>query len=143
MSREFTLGDILREARVYLWMASFAFLLGLLLLLAELRSPDRVIWTGHCTPASLDGGVAHYTVAGQRFTTDYPPVLDRSQRSVTVCYDPSDPGNGYIIRPAAYFVEGGVIGGPFGVAIVLVAVGMLRGASRLRHVRDIPPLTRS
>jgi hypothetical protein len=142
MSAEFTLGDVLGEARAYLWIAGVAFLFGVIFLLAELRSPDLVIWTGRCVPAFFDGGVAHYTVGGQQFTADNPPLLDRSPRTVSVCYYASSPVSGYIVRPAAYWVEGGLIGGPFALALGLVAVGMLRGASRLRSAPGLPPLPR-
>jgi len=142
MSDEFTLGDVLGEARTYLWLAGLAFLFGVIFLLAELRSPDLVIWTGRCVPAFFDGGVAHYTVGGQQFTADNPPLLDRSPRTVTVCYYASEPVNGYIARPAAYWVEGGLIGGPVALALVLAAVGILRGARRLRSAPGLPPLPR-
>jgi hypothetical protein len=140
MTAEFTLRDVLHEARAHLWIAGLAFLLGLILLLAELRSPDLVIWTGRCVPAFFDGGVAHYTVASQQFTADNPPLLDRSPRTVTVCYYASEPVNGYIVHPAAYWVDGGLIVGPFALSLVLVAVGMLRGAQRLRTAPGLPPL---
>ena|ERR1700731_223901 len=140
MTAEFTLGDVLHEARVYLWIAGLAFLFGLIFLLTELLSPDLVIWTGRCVPAFFDGGVAHYTVAGQPFTADNPPLPDRSPRTVTVCYSASEPGNGYIVHPGAYWVGGSLIGGPFALALVLVAVGMLRSARRLRSAPELPPL---
>src|ERR1700687_832996 len=142
MSAEFTLGDVLGEARTYLWLAGLAFLFGVLFLLAELRSPDLVIWTGRCVPAFFDGGVAHYTVGGQQFTADNPPLLDRSPRTVSVCYYASSPVSGYIVRPAAYWVEGGLIGGTFGLALGLVAAGRRGGASRLRSAPGLPPLPR-
>ena len=140
MAAELTFGDVLREARAYLLVAGLAFVLGLMFLWAELLSPDRVIWTGRCVPAFFDGGVAHYTVAGQPFTTDNPSLVDRSPRTVTVCYYASEPVNGYIVHPAAYWVEGGLIGGPWALALVLVAVGMLTGARRLRSAPGLPPL---
>jgi len=140
MSAEFTLGDVMLEARTYLWIAGLAFLFALIFLVAELLSPNLVTWTGRCVPAFFDGGVAHYTVAGQQFTADNPPLLDRSPRTVTVCYYPSDPATGYIVHPGAYWVEGGLIGGPVALALVLVAVGMLSGARRLRTVPELPPL---
>jgi hypothetical protein len=140
MTAEFTLGDVLHEARAYLWIAGLAFLFGLAFLLAELLSPDLVTWTGRCVPASFDGGVAHYTVAGQQFTADNPPLVDRSPRTVTVCYYASEPASGYIVHPGAYWVGGALIGGPFALAFVLVAVGMLRGVRRLRTASELPPL---
>jgi len=140
MSAEFTLGDVLHEAGAYLWIAGLAFLFGLMFLLAELLSPDRVIWTGRCVPAFFDGGVAHYAVAGQRFTADNPPLLDRSPRMVTVCYYASESATGYIVHPAAYWVEGGLIGGPFALALGLAAAGLLTGARRLRSAPGLPPL---
>jgi hypothetical protein len=133
MTAEFTLGDVMHEAGVYLWIAGLAFFFGLIFLAAELLSADRVIWTGRCVPAFFDGGVAHYTVAGQQFTADNPPLLDRSPRRVTVCYFPSEPVTGYIVHPAAYWVEGGLIGGPLALALGLLAAGLLRGAQRLRR----------
>jgi len=140
MTSEFTVRDVLHEARPYIWIAGLAFLFGLAFLIAELLSPDLVIWTGRCASAFFDGGVAHYTVAGQQFTADNPPLLDRSPRTITVCYYASAPGNGYIVHPGAYWIVGGLIGGPFALAIVLVAVGMLRGARRLRNAPELPPL---
>jgi hypothetical protein len=140
MTTELTLGDVLHEARLYLWIAGLAFLFGLFFLLAELLSPGLVIWAGRCVPASFDGGVAHYTVAGQQFTADNPPLLDRSPRTVTVCYYASAPGTGYIVHPGEYWVAGGLVGGPFALALVLVVVGMLRGARRLRNAPELPPL---
>ena len=140
MTAELTLGDVLHEARAYLWIAGLAFLFGLAFLIAELLSPDHVIWTGRCVPAFFDGGVAHYIADGQQFTADNPPLADRRPRTVTVCYYPSAPVNGYIVHPAAYWVDGGLIGGPFALALLLVAVGMLRGAHRLRSAPELPPL---
>jgi hypothetical protein len=140
MTTEVTLGEIVHEARGYFWFAAFAVLLGLILIFLELRSTDVVIWTGHCVPASFDGGIAHYQVDGQAFTADNPPVLDPTVRNVTVCYASSEPANGYIVRRAAYWVEGGMMGGPIALAAVLVLVGLLRSASNLRRHSTLPPL---
>jgi len=140
MTAEFTLGDVLHEARPDVWIAGFAFLFGLIFLLAEVLSPDLVTWTGRCVPAFFDGGVAHYTVAGQQFTADNPPLQDRSPRTVTVCYYASEPANGYIVHPGANWAEAGLIGGPFALALVPVAIGMLRGARRLRSAPELPTL---
>src|ERR1700726_4093463 len=107
---EYKLGDVLSEARAYLVVAGIAIVLGLMFLWAELLSPDLVTWTGRCVPAFFDGGVAHYMVGGQQFPADNPPMADRSPRTVTVCYYPSEPVNGYIVHPGAYWVEGGLIG---------------------------------
>jgi hypothetical protein len=140
MSAEFTFRGVLSEARAYLLLAGLAFMFGLVFMCGELLSPDHVIWTGRCVPAFFDGGMAHYTVAGQQFTGDNPPLVDRSPRTITVCYNASDPANGYIVHPAAYWVEGGLIGGPWALALVLVAVGLLRGAYRVRNTSELPPL---
>jgi hypothetical protein len=142
MAAEFKLGEVLSEARAYLVVAGIAIVLGLMFLWAELLSPDLVTWTGRCVPAFFDGGVAHYTVGGHQFTADNPPMADRSPRTVTVCFYPSAPINGYIVHPGAYWVEGGLIGGPFALALVLATMGMLRGARRLRNAPGLPPLPR-
>jgi len=138
---EFKLADVASEARAYLVVALIAIVLGLMFLWAELLSPDLVTWTGRCVPAFFDGGVAHYTVGGQQFTADNPPMADRSPRTVTVCFYTSAPVNGYIVHPGAYWVEGGLIGGPFALALVLAGVGILRSARR-RSAPGLPPLPR-
>jgi hypothetical protein len=106
----------------------------------ELQSPDLVIWNGRCVPAFYDGGIAHYTVAGQQVTADNPSLSDRTPRTVSVCYYPNDPNNGYIVHPAAYWVEGGLVAGPFMLAIILILIGMLNSVRRLRRPPDLPPL---
>lgn len=137
---EFGLVDLLLEARAYVWAAGVAFTFALIFLVVELLSPDLVIWTGRCVPAFFDGGVAHYRVAGQDFTADTPALSDRRPRTVTVCYYPNDPGTGYIVHPAAYWVEGAVIIGPLGLGVVLVAFGLWRARRRLLNSAQLPPL---
>ena len=132
--------DAVAEARVYLWIAGIACAIGFIFLWVELLSPDLVIWNGRCVPAFFDGGVASYTVAGHEFFSDNPPLPDQSPRKVTVCYYPSEPANGYIVHPAAYWVEGGLIAGPVGVELLLVILGMLRSVRRLREPPSLPPL---
>jgi hypothetical protein len=109
----------------------------------ELNSTDLVIWNGRCVPASFAGGIATYTAGGQQFYADNPPIQDQSPHAVTVCYYPDAPANGYIVHPIAYWVEGGAVGGPFGVAIVLVLGGLIRSVRRLREPPpSLPPLSR-
>jgi hypothetical protein len=139
-SGRFGLGDVIEGARGYLLIAATALAFAIIFLVAELISADRVIWLGRCVPAWFDGGVAHYTVAGQAFTADNPPPVDRSPRMVTVCYDPAEPVTGYIVRPAAYWVEGGLVGGPAALALTMAGVGLLGSMRRLRHAPRLPPL---
>ena len=139
---DFTVRDVLAGARGYLLIAALIFAFGIIFLLVELQSPDLVIWNGRCVPAFYDGGVAHYTVAGQRFTADTPALTDRSPRTVTVCYYPSTINNGYIVHPAAYWVEGSLIAGPLAIAIILTAVGVLNSVRQLRRPSNLPPLPR-
>ena len=132
--------DVLAGARGYLLIAGIAFAFAIIFLIVEFQSPDFVIWNGRCVPAYFDGGVAHYTVAGQRLTADNPPPSDLRPRTVRVCYYPSDPNNGYIVHPAAYWVEGGLVFGPLTLAVFLVTVGVLTSARRLRKPSSLPPL---
>ena len=125
---------------MYLWIAGLACIFGLVFIFVELRSPDLVIWNGHCVPAFFDGGVAHYRVGGQPFTADNPPLLDRTPRTVTVCYYPDQPAVGYIVHPAAYWVEGGLMFGPLALGLVLFIVGMLTSWRRLMNPPQLPPL---
>ncbi len=68
-------------------------------------------------------------------------MQDQSPHAVTVCFYPDDPANGYIVHPVAYWVEGAAVAGPFALAIVLVVVGMIRSALRLREPSpSLPPL---
>lgn len=135
-----TVRDVLTGARVYLLIAALALTFSLIFLLVEIQSPDFVIWNGRCVPAFFDGGVAHFTVAGQQLTADDPPPSDLTPRTVRVCYYPSDPNTGYIVRPAAYWVEGGLVAGPFGGAAILIVLGVLNSARRLRKPPSLPPL---
>lgn len=137
---DFTARDVLSGARGYLFVAAVALALGIVFMLVELQSPDLVIWNGRCVPAFFDGGVAHFTFGGQQFTADNPSLSDRTPRTVRVCFYPSDPNNGYIVHPAAYWVEGALVGGPFALAIILAAVGVLNSRRRLRRPPSLPPI---
>lgn len=140
MEMGFTTRDVLGGARRFLGLAAVAVAFAIIFMLVEFQSPDFVIWNGRCVPAFFDGGVAHYTVAGQQLTADDPPPSDLTPRTVRVCYYPSDPNNGYIVRPAAYWVEGGLVFGPLALAVFLVTVGVLTSARRLRKPSSLPPL---
>ena len=135
--------DVLAGARRYLWIAGAAVAFGIVFMLVEIQSPDLVIWNGRCVPAYFDGGVAHFTVAGQPLTADNPPPSDLTPRTVRVCYYPSNPNNGYIVHPAAYWVEGGLVGGPFALAIILITFGIVNSRRRLSKPTSLPPLPTS
>ena len=136
----FGIRDVLAGARGYLLVAGLALAFAIIFLIVEFQSPDFVIWNGHCVPAYFDGGIAHYTVGGQQLTADNPPPSDLRPRTVRVCYYPSDPNNGYIVHPAAYWVEGGLVFGPLALAVFLVTVGVWTSARRLRKPSSLPPL---
>lgn len=136
----YSVGDVLAGARRYLWIAVALVALGVLFMLVEFQSPDLIIWNGRCVPAFFDGGVAHFTVGGQQFTADDPPPSDLTPRTVRVCFYPNQPNNGYIVRPAAYWVEGGLVGGPFALAIILAAIGIVNSRRRLGKPPSLPPL---
>ncbi len=136
----FTVRDVLAGARGYLLLAAITLTFGILFLLVELQSPDLVIWKGRCVPAFFDGGLAHFTVAGQRFTADDPPPSDLTPRTVRVCFYPNEPNNGYIVRPAAYWIEGGLVAGPTALAIILASVGIVGARRQLQKPPSLPPL---
>ena len=140
ITTDFSFRDVAVEARAYLIIAGISFVFGLAFLMVELLSPDLVIWNGRCVPASFDGVVAEYTVGGRQYSVDNPPLQDRTPRAVTVCYYPSDPSNGYIVHPAAYWLEGALVVIPISLALVIAFAGIWSSFLRLRNAVPLPPL---
>jgi hypothetical protein len=120
----------------YLWGALAFSILGGLLLLAQLQSPDLVIWTGHCVPSTERGGIAYYQVNGQSFTVDdVTAPATAPTHTVTVCYDPSHPEQASVLHPVQYWFEAALVGVPFLIALTIVIVGVVIVPVRMRRRR--------
>jgi hypothetical protein len=120
----------------YLWAAFFFSLLGLLLLFAQIQSPDFVIWNGHCTSATEEGGIVYYRVNGQELTIDDVAAPANSPtRTVTICYYPARPEDAMILHPAAYWLEGSLVVVPFIVALAILATGLVIVPFRIQRRR--------
>lgn len=126
-------------ARGYYWTAIIATVIGLTFALIELQSPDLVIWTGECVPASFRDGLAYYRAEGHDFVAGDPTLPDQPARTVTVCYFSSDPGKGYIVHPAAYWAEGILIASPLLAGVLMFCLGVFFS---IRRTREPEPLGR-
>ena len=112
-------------------------LLGALLLIAQVESPDFVIWGGHCMPAIEQGGLAYFRVNGQPFTIDdVTAPADAPTHTVSVCYYASQPEQGVVVHPGERLFEAGLIGLPFLVAVVILIVGLVIEPLRIRKRRE-------
>jgi hypothetical protein len=112
----------------YLWSAAIIATFGVIFLIVVLQSSDLVIWTGRCVPASFRDGLAYYVVQGEQYVAGDPSLPDSPPRRVTVCYQPNAPDQGYIVHPAAYWAEGGVVGVPLAAAAIVLLIGVIRAA---------------
>lgn len=130
-------------ARAFFWSAIIFGVLALGALVVELQSPDLVIWTGHCVPASFQDGLAYFHAEGRLIVVGDPSLPDQPPRMVTVCYHPGNPDAGYIVHPAAYWVEGTLIAAPFILAVTLLVTGVVLSVRRIRATPEaLPPLPR-
>jgi hypothetical protein len=130
----------LDAARPYLWAALAASAIGVGFLLAQLQSSDAVTWTGRCVPASLEGGIAYFTVSGQNESVNDPAASANSPTTtVTVCYYPSHPEQGMVLQPLTHAIEGALFGVPLLTALVLLLVGLLIRPRRMRDIDEAVP----
>lgn len=101
-----------------------------LMILLELQSPDVVLWTGRGVVGTEQGGIISYRWKGETYTTTGHGF--RSAPAVTVYVDPADPSNAMPDSPLGRAMDGTLIGGPFAVAMALLALGPARNYRRSR-----------
>jgi hypothetical protein len=129
-----TIRTMLDGSGPYLWAALVFSVLGVLLLLAQLLSPDLVIWNGHCVPVLEQGGLAYLKVNGQTYTIDdVQAPANAPDHTVTVCYYADHPEEGVIPRPAAYWFEASLVGVPFLIALTILILGLVIVPFRVRR----------
>jgi hypothetical protein len=104
-------------------VSALLFAIGLLFALAELESPDLVLWTGKAVAGTEVGSIVSYSYAGAHFSFDARdrPAYDPPIR-VVVYIDPRMPGAGVLNKPAARWAEATLVLAPF-VAGIVLAVG--------------------
>jgi len=119
----------------YLWGAFLVSLLGVGFLLAQLQSNDLVTWTGRCIPATLQGGLAYYTVNGQPQAVNDPLVsASHPTTTVTACYDPAHPEQGQVLHPLTHAIEAALVGVPLLTALVILVFGLVIRPRRLKDI---------
>ena len=120
----------------YLWAASFFAVLGALLATAQILSSDFVIWNGHCTTASEEGGIVFFQANGQEYTIDdVASPANSPTHTVTICYYPSHPQDAIIPHLAAYWFEGTLVVTPFVIALAILTVGLVIVPARMQRRR--------
>jgi hypothetical protein len=122
-------GQIPGWARV---TSALLFAIGLLFAIAELESPDLVLWTGKAVAGTEVGSVVSYSYQGVHYSFDthdrfaYDPPI-----SVVVYLDPRTPGDAVLNKPAARWAEAGLVLAPIGAAFAVAVVGTW--SSQRRH----------
>jgi len=120
----------------YLLAALVFLLLTTLLLIAQVESPDFVIWNGHCVPATEQGGLAYFQVSGQQFTVNDVAAQPNAAGTVTVCYYASHPEQGVVLNPLERWFEASVVGLPFLAAVAILIVGLVIEPVRIRRRQE-------
>ena len=106
------------------------FVFALLVVLLELQSPDRVLWTGHRVVGTEQRGIVFYRWHGQNYSLDVPGY--GSSKAVSVYLDPGDPSQAMMDTAANRAPVVLLVGVPVAGGVELVAVGLGRG---YRHKR--------
>lgn len=128
--------------RVRAWFDGAGWLVGIavallfftmLTVLAELQSSDVVLWTGQGVVGREQGGIISYQWKGQSYTINGQGY--GSSPAVTVYLDPANPGNAMPDSALGRAMDASLIVGPFGAAMVLLALGPARNYRRARRRR--------
>ncbi len=117
-------------------MAIALVVFGVLMALAELQSPDFVLWTGKPIHATETGSIVTYSLNGIKYSFD---GHDRDSfaptEPVIVYVDPHDPAAGVLNKPAARVLEASLVFGPFVLAAAVILLAPWRAAARAAHAR--------
>lgn len=113
-------------------LSAMLFVIGVLFAVAELESPDLVLWTGKAVAGTEIGSIVSYSYAGANYSFDAHdrPASD-PQISVVVYVDPHMPGVGVLNKPAARWAEAALALGPFVAGIALAVAATWRSSRRL------------
>jgi hypothetical protein len=140
VSRSSSLQSRVQGARLYIVLAAALVVLGGFFLLAQLQSPDLVIWTGRCIPATERQGIAYYRVNGTAEALNDPnEPATAPVHTVTVCYQPAHPEQGMVVLPAARIFEGLEILGPLVLAALVLLYGLVIRPLRFRVMDEALP----
>lgn len=127
-------------ARPFLIAAVLVALISIGFLIAQLLSPDSVIWTGRCIPATLRGGLAYYVVNGEQLAVNDPTVPANSPvMPTTVCYDPANPEQALVPHAATRSFEASLVLVPLAIAIGLALYGLMVRPIRIKDIDDALP----
>jgi hypothetical protein len=113
-------------------ISALLFVLGFLFAVAEIESPDVVLWTGKAVAGIETGSIVSYSYAGVHFSFD---AHDRQEYDppipVVVYLDPRMPGAAVVNKPAARWAEAALVLAPFVTGIAVAAGGTWRSTKRI------------
>jgi hypothetical protein len=113
-------------------VSALLFAIGLLFAIAELESPDLVLWTGKAVAGTEVGSIVSYSYAGVHFSFDaHDRPANDPQIPVVVYVDPHMAGAGVLNKPAARWAEAALVLGPFVAGIAVAAGATWRSTRRL------------
>jgi len=106
-------------------------ILGAGMALAELQSPDLVLWTGRPVTATEIGSIVTYEFNGVSYSFDGHDRLSSAPPEQVVVYvDPHQPAAGVLNKPAARVLEASLVIGPILLAAVVLLIAAWLAANR-------------
>jgi hypothetical protein len=117
-------GALLDGAGWAVGLAAALIVFSLIALIAELQSPDAVLWTGQRVVGTEQHGLAYFRWHGRTYAT--PMQGYGSARAVTIYLDPANPDNAMADNLPTRMVTGLLAGGPLVAAAAVLTIGLTR-----------------
>jgi len=122
----------------FAWAAGVLTVVGVLMVLLEIQSPSFVQWHGIKARGDTYGGVTTYTYDGIDYSIDNPRVPAYSTKHIPTTVwlpydDPTNTERAYIENPYNRWTDFAFVVGPFIVAFLVLASGVVRLTVRRRR----------
>src|SRR5579884_2436057 len=129
--------DRLIDMRPWFIAAALAVVWAAMMVYAESRSPDALMWTGQQVAGTDRYGVVAYSYDGKAFHQAMAAASAApGPLPVTVDVDRSDPYNVFLDQAGNRIVDATIVLTPVAVAVLLVCVGLYRTRPRRAGAKD-------